>query len=109
MKAFLANNDVIEKWNQWIKVQKMANMVESWCWSTNLVLAGKKCMTFLENEYVLRQIQWDTELADIVNSDPGHAHSGETNSVKSSTAPCLTLEKVMVNEILSCSLMLKGI
>jgi len=109
VKAFLANNDVIEKWNQWIKVQKMANMVESWCWSTNLVLAGKKCMTFLENEYVLRQIQWDTELADIVNSDPGHAHSGETNSVKSSTAPCLTLEKVMVNEILSCSLMLKGI
>ena len=99
-KAFLANDDVIEKWNQWIKVQKMANTVESWCWSTDLVLSGKKCMTFVENEYVLGQMQWDTELVDIVNSNPGHAHLGETNSVKSSTEPCLTLERVMVNEIL---------
>jgi len=92
----------MEKWNCLIKNQKMANTLEAWAQSTDLVLPGKKCAAFIEREYELGHCQWDQQMHDLImNQSFDEAVAGLTSSPISSTDPRIKPEKVMVDEILN--------
>ena len=109
-KGFIANDDVIEKWNCWIKQQKMVHTLEGWCQSPDLVLVGKKSLAFIDNKYISGQSQGDQLIQDIVFNEADGLQSkipvGDTNATSSMMDPGMKPKKIMVDEILSLLLML---